>query len=59
MREEAASLRQESQQLPDLSAIRDRILSELRVGKQAPEYKRTKTTLDRFIAELRLETRTS
>ena len=38
--------------MPDLDAVRERILSELRVGKQAPEYKRTKAVIDRFIAEL-------
>lgn len=39
--------------MPDLEAVRERILSGLKVGKQAAEYKRTKATLDRFIAELR------
>lgn len=34
----------------DLEAERDRFLTGLRCGKQAPEYKRTKATLDRFIA---------
>ncbi len=37
----------------DLEAVRERILSGLRVGKQSPEYKRTKAVIDRFIAELR------
>lgn len=41
--------------LPDLEAVRDRILSSLKVGKQAPEYKRTKAAIDRFIAEVRSE----
>lgn len=50
LRAENADLRQEPQQLPDLESVRDRILSDLRVGKQAPEYKRTKSTLDKFIA---------
>lgn len=36
----------------DLETARDRYLASLRVGKQAPEYKRTKTVLDRFIAAL-------
>jgi hypothetical protein len=48
--DEAESLKQESQQLPDLESVRDRYLSNLRFGKQAPEYKRTKSTLDKFIA---------
>ncbi len=50
LKDEAESLRQETQQLPDLQSVRDRYLSNLKVGKQAPEYKRTKSTLDKFIA---------
>lgn len=50
LRAENAELRQESQQLPDLESVRVRYLSNLRFGKQAPEYKRTKSTLDKFIA---------
>lgn len=50
---EATSL-ETSHQLPDLEAVRNRVLSSLKVGKQAPEYKRTKATIDRFIAELRV-----
>lgn len=42
-----------SQQPPDLDDIRDRVLGGLRLGKQAPEYKRTKAAIDKFIAELR------
>lgn len=38
--------------LPDLDAVRDRILQSLKLGKQAPEYKRTKAILERFIHEL-------
>lgn len=53
MKDEAESFRQESQQLPDLEATRDRILSGLKVGKQSPEYKRTKAAIDRFISEVR------
>jgi hypothetical protein len=52
LREKAESLRQQNQELPDLEAVRDRILSTLKVGKQSPEYKRTKAAIDRFIAEL-------
>jgi len=40
--------------MPDLEAVSERILSGLRVGKQAPEYKRTKTVIDRFIALVRV-----
>jgi len=53
LKDEVESFKQESQQLPDLDATRDRILSGLKVGKQSPEYKRTKAAIDRFIAELR------
>lgn len=34
---------------PDLDATRDRVLAGLKLGKQAPEYKRTKAALERFI----------
>lgn len=39
--------------MPDMDATRDRILQNLKLGKQAPEYKRTKSLLNKFIAELR------
>lgn len=39
--------------MPDLEAVSERILLGLRVGKQSPEYKRTKAVLERFIAEVR------
>lgn len=35
---------------PDLESSRDRYLASLRLGKQAPEYKRTKKVIDSFIA---------
>jgi hypothetical protein len=53
LREKAESLKQQSQQLPDLEVVRDRILSGVKLGKQAPEYKRLKAAIDRFIAEVR------
>jgi hypothetical protein len=53
LKDEAESLKQKSQQLPDLESVRDRILSGLHVGKQAPEYKRTKSVIDKFIAQVR------
>ena len=34
----------------DLEVERERFLASLKVGRQAPEYKRTKAVLDRFIA---------
>lgn len=37
----------------DLEVARDHFLASLRLGKQAPEYKRAKVVLDRFIAALR------
>lgn len=45
----AANQASQSQQ-PDLEAIRDRVLAGLKLGKQAPEYKRTKKAIDSFIA---------
>ena len=41
-----------NQQLLSLEAVRDRILQGLKLGRQAPEYKRTKAILERFIQEL-------
>ncbi len=41
---------EQPQQSLDLEGKRDIFLASLRLGKQAPEYKRTKTALDRFIA---------
>lgn len=37
---------------PNLEVARARYLASLPLGKQAPEYKRTKSVLDRFIAAL-------
>lgn len=54
LNEENTELRQQqAEQFPDLEAVSVRILSDLRVGKQSPEYKRTKATIDRFINEMR------
>lgn len=44
--EQAAS----QHELPNLERESDHFLASLRLGKQAPEYKRTKSILDRFIA---------
>lgn len=49
----ALELEKQPQQLPDLEAARDLILAGLKLGKQAPEYKRTKAALDRFIGDLK------
>jgi len=52
LRASGESLRQQQQML-ELEGVRDRILSGLKMGKQSPEYKRTKAAIDRFISELR------
>jgi hypothetical protein len=39
-------------QMADLEALRDHILLDLKLGKQAPGYKAAQKTLNRFIAEL-------
>jgi metal-responsive CopG/Arc/MetJ family transcriptional regulator len=51
-RAENSALRQQQGQSPDLDAVRDRILSELKLGRQAPGYKAAAKALDRFINEL-------
>ena len=38
---------------PDLQAMRDRVLSDLKLGKQAPGYKAATKALDRLIALVR------
>lgn len=43
----------ETKQL-DLQSVRDRALAKLKVGKQAPDYKRYKKGMDLLIAELEL-----
>lgn len=37
-------------QIPDLEALRDRVLFDLKLGKQAPGYKAAQKALNRFIA---------
>jgi len=39
-------------QIRDLESLRDRILFDLKLGKQAPGYKAAQKALNRFIAEL-------
>lgn len=57
LKTENAELKKQSSKrepiLDDLEATRDSILASLKLGKQAPEYKRTKAAIDRFIARLR------
>ncbi len=47
---ELAACQTSQPQQPDLESSRDRFLATLPVGKQAPEYKRTKKAIDGFIA---------
>ncbi len=49
------SLRQQQiqQQIPDLEAVRDRILSSLKLGRQAAGYRAAAKALDQFIATMR------
>ena len=47
---ENQDLRQQQGQHQDLKAVRESILSGLKVGKQSSEYKRTKAVIDRFMA---------
>ena len=53
--DELKASQSQSQQIPNLDVVRDRVLSNLnrKVGKQSPEYKRTKTVLDSFIEEVK------
>ena len=56
VREELQSLGQQSpKQTPKLEIISDRVLGELRLGKQAPGYKVAKKALSLFIAELKTQ----
>lgn len=45
-----AECRASQPEQPDLESSRDSYLASLRLGKQAPEYKRVKKALDGFIA---------
>lgn len=49
-RQELAATQASQLLQPDLEELRDRYLTSLRLGKQAPEYKRTRKALDGFIA---------
>lgn len=56
LREENAQLRSQLEgksPAANLEGARDYYLASLRLGKQAPEYKRVKATIDRFITSLR------
>ena len=48
-----SQLPKEPEQSLDYQAIRDKVLSSLKLGKQAPGYKSAVKALDRFIAEVR------
>lgn len=45
-------LNPKDQELPDYEAARDRALAKLKLGKQAPEYKRAKKAMDLLLDEL-------
>ncbi len=45
-------LRQQQGQQPDLEEARERILSSLKVRKQALEYRRVKAVIERFLGEV-------
>lgn len=47
------NLVQKLSEVKDLEALRDSVLSNLKLGKQAPRYKIVKSTLDQFIKLLR------
>ena len=48
----AMAREQQLREIPDFDALRTRVLGNLKLGKQAPEYKRIKAALDKFIALL-------
>lgn len=51
---EVEKLKQQAPAQPeDLEAIRDRILADLKLGKQAPQYKAAAKALDQFIKEIK------
>lgn len=50
LRDEAASFKQASQQLPNLEAMRDRILKTWKVQRRAESKERISEALDKFIA---------
>lgn len=54
LRQELDQVRcQAERSLPDLEGIRDRVLADLRLGKQAPRYREAARVLDRFINDLK------
>ncbi len=61
LRQEVVELRQQLSELtqhqgvelPDLEGLRDRILSNLKLGSQSPQFKSARKALDQFIREVR------
>ena len=47
-----AQLQKESEKCRDYQVIRDKVLTNLKLGKQAPGYKSAVKALNRFIAEI-------
>lgn len=52
LKAEQSQLQKESEKRRDYQSIRDKVLHSLKLGKQAPGYKRAVKALDRFIAEI-------
>lgn len=48
-----SQLQKESEKRQDYQVIRDKVLTSLKLGKQAPGYKSAVKALDLFIAEMR------
>lgn len=51
--ERLCSALNQNQELPDYEVLRDRALAKLKLGKQAPEYKRAKKVLEDFVNALK------
>lgn len=52
LKAQISQLEKETEEPPDYQVIRDKVLSSLKLGKQAPGYKTAVKAIDRFIAEM-------
>lgn len=52
LKAQLSQLQKESEEPRDYQVIRDKVLSSLKLGKQAPGYKTAAKAIDRFIAEM-------
>ena len=52
LKAQLSQLQKESEEPRDYQVIRDKVLSSLKLGKQAPGYKTAVKAIDRFIAEM-------